>query len=85
PEKCPAELTNHLESVVLKEYPEIEKIKEQLLNLGAVSALMSGSGSTVFGIMPDQAAAEAALQNLPNSYWKTVCNTVNNGAQILVP
>ncbi|MFH1428657.1 MAG: 4-(cytidine 5'-diphospho)-2-C-methyl-D-erythritol kinase [Candidatus Margulisiibacteriota bacterium] len=77
--KCQAELANHLESVVLKEYPEINKIKEQLLNLGAEKSLMSGSGSTVFGIMPDKETADAVLLNMPDSYWKTVCHTVNEG------
>ncbi len=43
-------LYNKLEENVLVEYPEIEKIKEEMKKYGAVESLMSGSGPTVFGI-----------------------------------
>jgi 4-diphosphocytidyl-2C-methyl-D-erythritol kinase len=49
-----AEMTKHmensLEAVTAQFLPEIEKIKKRALALGAQSALMSGSGSSVFGI-----------------------------------
>jgi 4-diphosphocytidyl-2C-methyl-D-erythritol kinase len=38
--------------------------KENLLNLGAVGALMSGSGPTVFGLFENAETAEAAKQAL---------------------
>lgn len=41
---------NDFENVIFKHYPEIEKIKNKLYQFGASFALMSGSGSTVFGI-----------------------------------
>jgi 4-diphosphocytidyl-2-C-methyl-D-erythritol kinase len=41
---------NDFERSVCIRYPEIEQIKEQLYSEGAVFALMSGSGSTVYGI-----------------------------------
>ncbi len=44
------ELKNDFESSVFLLYPEIEKIKKQLYEKGALYAAMSGSGSTVFGI-----------------------------------
>lgn len=47
-------LYNDLESVTIKQYPEIEAIKRFMLDSGASGALMSGSGPTVFGIFPDQ-------------------------------
>jgi 4-diphosphocytidyl-2-C-methyl-D-erythritol kinase len=56
-------LSNDLESVVLKQYPVIARIKDQLLQLGAMGALMSGSGSSVFGLFADKAAAQKAVVN----------------------
>ena len=44
------ELQNDFESPVAEKYPQIITIKEDLYNLGAVYAAMSGSGSTVFGL-----------------------------------
>ncbi|RKD22805.1 4-(cytidine 5'-diphospho)-2-C-methyl-D-erythritol kinase [Ammoniphilus oxalaticus] len=41
-------LGNHLETVTLSLYPEVRKIKEQMLRFGADASLMSGSGPTVF-------------------------------------
>ena len=49
------ELFNDLESVTVDRYPEIESIKECMLENGAAGALMSGSGPTVFGVFPDEA------------------------------
>jgi 4-diphosphocytidyl-2-C-methyl-D-erythritol kinase len=43
-------LCNDLETAVIPRYPVIEKIKKELLNQGAMGALMTGSGSTVFGL-----------------------------------
>jgi len=47
------DLFNDLESVTIDCYPEIDSIKECMLENGATGALMSGSGPTVFGIFPD--------------------------------
>ncbi len=41
---------NDFENIVFKYYPEIEELKNKLYQFGASFALMSGSGSTVFGI-----------------------------------
>ena len=41
---------NVLEDVVIKDYPKIAEIKEKMVSMGAMNSLMSGSGSTVFGI-----------------------------------
>ena len=41
---------NVLEDVVIRDYPKIAEIKEKMISLGAMNSLMSGSGSTVFGI-----------------------------------
>jgi len=44
------ELVNDFEKEVFTRYPEIEKIKEDLFNFGAVYASMTGSGAAVYGI-----------------------------------
>ena len=55
-----ATMENVLETVTIPAYPVIASIKEKLLSLGAINAMMSGSGPTVFGLFPDQAAGEKA-------------------------
>ena len=54
-------LINDLENVVTQQYPEIQKIKRTLIQAGACGSLMSGSGSSVFGIFPDEQHAQEAL------------------------
>ncbi|SEA22217.1 4-diphosphocytidyl-2-C-methyl-D-erythritol kinase [Desulfuromusa kysingii] len=53
-------LYNDLESVTLQQYPVIAEIKQRLLAAGALGALMSGSGSTVFGVFDDFETARRA-------------------------
>lgn len=45
---------NVLENVTVLLYPVIETIKQDMLSHGAINAMMSGSGPTVFGIFPDE-------------------------------
>ena len=47
-------LGNVLESVTIAEYPVIEEIKNIMKDKGALNALMSGSGPTVFGLFDDK-------------------------------
>ncbi len=51
---------NILEDVTIEKYPIIEKIKDTMLQNGAVIAMMSGSGPTVFGLFADQSSLEEA-------------------------
>lgn len=48
---------NVLEQVTISLYPIIDTIKQDMLNNGAINAMMSGSGPTVFGIFPDEETA----------------------------
>ncbi|MCP4745216.1 MAG: 4-(cytidine 5'-diphospho)-2-C-methyl-D-erythritol kinase [Desulfobacteraceae bacterium] len=57
-------LYNDLELTVGKKYPIIGKMKRELLNQGAIGAVMSGSGSTVFGLYESLAAARNAKASL---------------------
>ena len=54
-------MENVLETVTIKRYPEIETMKNCLLENGAENALMSGSGPTVFGIFKEENIAKHAL------------------------
>ena len=47
-------MENVLETVTISEHPEIQLIKDQMMEAGALNALMSGSGPTVFGIFEDK-------------------------------
>lgn len=57
-------MENVLESVTVNLYPEIEQLKQLMKDNGALNAIMSGSGPTVFGIFTDEnlikKAADAA-------------------------
>ncbi len=66
-------LKNDLELPAFTRYPEIGRMKEELLQKGARGALMSGSGSVVFGLFVNPEEARQTEQNLmlPPG-WKTV-------------
>lgn len=51
--KLANEMVNVLESVSLSLYPELDLIKSKLISSGALNAIMSGSGPTVFGLFTD--------------------------------
>ena len=53
-------LCNVLETVTIPMYPEIAKMKERLIELGAEGALMSGSGPTVFALFQEREKARKA-------------------------
>ena len=55
---------NSFESVVLPRFPELARVKELLCGEGARWALMSGSGSTIFGVFENMEAASRAQRKL---------------------
>lgn len=57
-------LVNDLEKVVLRRYHRVARLKERLIQVGAAGALMSGSGSSVFGIFFSRRQAAKALLRL---------------------
>lgn len=64
-------LINSLEGSLNKRFTEIAGIKRTLVREGAVASLLSGSGSTVFGVFPSKYAAERAARILrANKRWK---------------
>ena len=58
---------NVLENVAVKKYPAIDVYKEKLLEAGAIAAMMSGSGTTVFGIAKTHEDAEKIADTLKDS------------------
>ncbi len=65
-----AAMGNVLEQVTIPMIPEIASIKEVLLKNGALNAMMSGSGPTVFGLYTDRTQADRAVAEL--SYIKDI-------------
>lgn len=59
-----SKMENVLETVTIKEYPIIEEIKDCMKANGAMNAMMSGSGPTVFGLFDDKECAEKAMKCL---------------------
>lgn len=66
-------MENILETVTVKEHPIISDIKAQMKDKEALTALMSGSGPTVFGIFDNQLKAERAYKYFKSTpYSKNV-------------
>ena len=57
------DIFNYLEDVSVSKYPQINDIKNKMKYYGATAALMSGSGSSVFGIFTDKNAAQTAFES----------------------
>jgi 4-diphosphocytidyl-2-C-methyl-D-erythritol kinase len=75
-------LFNDLESVTASEHPVITSIKDELLIHGALGALMSGSGPTVFGLFSDSHTAERAKQAIcKNTRWDAFVCDIFDGIQ----
>ena len=66
-EKLVAHMGNVLERVTVPEYPVINEIKQKMMDHGALGAMMSGSGPTVFGIFTSYAKAKEAYQDIERS------------------
>lgn len=62
--KITQNLGNVLESVTIAEHPVIDKIKQMMVDGGAIGSLMSGSGPTVFGMFDDIAKAESCMETI---------------------
>lgn len=60
-------LTNDLEALVFKAHPEVSNLKHVMYELGAESALMSGSGSSVFGLFQEEETASIAALKVSQS------------------
>jgi len=68
---------NDFEAVVFSQHPQLKSIKGKLLELGARPALMSGSGSALFGIFPSAELRDRAAQWFRKKFDKDKVHRVN--------
>jgi len=70
-------LENDFEQIVGESYPQTLQIKAQLLELGALAASLSGSGSTVFGVFEAEEAARRVAPSFQNEASRVfVCSSL---------
>ncbi|MCH7827085.1 MAG: 4-(cytidine 5'-diphospho)-2-C-methyl-D-erythritol kinase [Bacteroidetes bacterium] len=62
-------LTNDFEEIVFSEYPHIKEIKEKLIEMGAYFTLMTGTGSSVYGIFHNKDNAEIAKEKFTKDFF----------------
>ena len=71
-------LYNDLEPVVIQRFPEIQVVKDELGAWGALGVLLSGSGSTVFGIFDDLEKARVACAGLNGTWERVLVETIES-------
>jgi 4-diphosphocytidyl-2-C-methyl-D-erythritol kinase len=75
--------TNDLEKAAAEVHPEVLSLKSKLVEQGALGALMTGSGSAVFGVWPDpQLARDAATRLRQQGVWAESVVTVNRSPAV---
>ncbi|MBE6297967.1 MAG: 4-(cytidine 5'-diphospho)-2-C-methyl-D-erythritol kinase [Bacteroidales bacterium] len=67
-EEWKGKMKNDFEKSVFANHPQMEKIKEELYNMGAVYASMSGSGSAFFGLFTGQQNIEDIEEKFPGMF-----------------
>ena len=73
-----SQLYNDLESLVIQKFPEVKVVKDELWAWGALGVLLSGSGSTVFGIFDDPEKAQVACASLNGDWERVVTETIES-------
>ena len=73
-------LYNCFETVVFATFPQLGAIKRKLLELNAEAALMSGSGSSIFGLFRSEKQADAAICSLKKSGFSVFAEHLYAGA-----
>ena len=71
-------LYNDLEPVVIQRFPEVQVVKDELGAWGALGVLLSGSGSTVFGIFDDPEKARVACAGLNGTWERVIVETIES-------
>ena len=64
--KWPGNIQNQFERYVFAKYPEVKAVKQKLYDLGAAFALMSGSGSAVYGLFRSE--KKSIISHFPEDY-----------------
>ncbi len=63
-------LVNDFEAPMVEQFPETGDARDLLLRHGAQYASLSGSGSSVFGVFPDAASADAAVRDAETAGYR---------------
>lgn len=68
---------NSFDDIACQKCPEINQIKQKMLDLGALGSMLCGSGSAVFGIFDSKAQSEQAADALrSDGYFAEACESV---------
>jgi 4-diphosphocytidyl-2-C-methyl-D-erythritol kinase len=77
-------LFNRLEDAVCAAQPQVGEIASRLLQLGASAAMMSGSGSGVFGAFRTEAEAIRARREFGRTDWRMpIVPSIERGVEVL--
>lgn len=66
-----AEMANVLEDVTISKYGIIDRIKKDMIKIGALGAMMSGSGPSVFAFFEDSLSAQRCFEKMKENYPET--------------
>ncbi len=61
-------MKNLLENVTLRKYPVLKRIKEDMVKMGAIGSMMSGSGPTIFAFFEDMLKAQRCYDKFKTQY-----------------
>ena len=61
-------MKNLLENVTLRKYPVLKRIKEDMVRMGSMGAMMSGSGPTIFAFFDDMLKAQRCYDKFKTQY-----------------
>ncbi|MDQ1264912.1 MAG: 4-diphosphocytidyl-2-C-methyl-D-erythritol kinase, partial [Bacteroidota bacterium] len=78
PEQLRHTIWNDFETPAFGKYPEIKKIKNDLYKYGAIFALLSGSGSSVYGFYRNREEADLAARQFAK-FESFVCEPLREG------
>lgn len=67
---------NDFENSVFRNYPRLVSIKQELIDAGCETAVLSGSGSTIFGITRDREHASAIAEKI--GYRTLIVSTLDD-------
>lgn len=73
-------VTNDFEKIVFEQFPQVAEIKLKLYSLGAEFALMSGTGSSVYGIFSNLQKARLANEVFRKNYFTYLNYPVDTGS-----
>lgn len=77
-EEAAKNTANVFEKAIIKAYPEVTQIKETMIKSKAISSIMTGSGSAIFGLFENGDDLLRAKERLKNKYENIYVTKTNN-------